>query len=57
VTIEELLLDEVKYNELKDTPLFDKNNSLNACVKEIGLKPEGKKAMDFKSFKNGYLKS
>lgn len=56
VVIEELVLDEVKYNELKDTPLFDKANSLNACVKNIGLKPEGKKAMDYKSFKNGYLK-
>ncbi len=56
VVIEELVLDEVKYNELKTTPLFDWKSSLNACIKEIGLKPEGKKAMDFKSFKNGYLK-
>ena len=56
VAIEELILDEVKYNELKNTPLFDWKNSLNGCIKDIALKPEWKKAMDFKSFKNGYLK-
>ncbi len=56
VVIEELVLDEVKYNNLKDTPLFDWKSSLNECIKNIALKPEGKKAMDFKSFKNGYLK-
>ena len=56
VVIEELILDEVKFNDLKDKSLFDKTNKLNDAVKSILLKPEGKKAMDYKSFKNGYLK-
>ena len=56
VVIEELILDEVRFNELKDKSLFDKANKLNDAVKSILLKPEGKKAMDYKSFKNGYLK-
>ncbi len=36
--------------------LRDQNFHLNPAILEISLKPEGKKAMDFQSFKNGYLK-
>ena len=40
----------------KNDSLFTKDNNLNGAIKQIMLKPEGKKGMDFKSFKNGYLK-
>ena len=56
VVIEELVLDEVLFSETKDQPLRDNHFQLNPCVKSLSLKPEGKKAMDFQSFKNGYVK-
>ena len=56
VVIEELVLDEVLFSEMKDQPLRDEHFQLNPCVKSLMLKPEGKKAMEFQSFKNGYLK-
>ncbi len=56
VVIEELVLDEVLFSEAKDQPLRDGDFRLNSCVKSLLLKPEGKKTMDFQSFKNGYLK-
>lgn len=56
VVLEELVLDEVLFSEAKDQPLRDGDFRLNSCVKSLMLKPEGKKAMDFQSFKNGYVK-
>ena len=55
VIIEELQLDESKYNENWDKPLIDWKN-LNPAVVNIAIKPEWKKAMDWKSFCNGYLR-
>jgi methionyl-tRNA formyltransferase len=55
IIIEKLTLDETAFEIHKTTPLLD-NGKLNTAVKEILLKPEGKKAMDWKSFVNGYLK-
>lgn len=57
VVVEELILDEVLFSEAKEFPLRDENYHLNPCVKLLLLKPEGKKAMDFQSFRNGYLKA
>lgn len=56
VVVEELVLDEVLFLEVKDQPLRDEHFQLNPCVSSLLLKPEGKKAMNFQSFKNGYLK-
>jgi hypothetical protein len=55
VIIEELQLNENKYNENKDKPLIEWKN-LNPAVVNIAIKPEWKKAMDWKSFCNGYLR-
>jgi methionyl-tRNA formyltransferase len=55
VIIEELQLNESKYNENKDKPLIEWKN-LNPTVINIAIKPEWKKAMDWKSFCNGYLR-
>lgn len=55
IIIEKLLLDEKHFVEHKDKPLIS-GDKLNPTVKEIFLKPEGKKAMDRASFKNGYRK-
>ena len=55
VIIEELKLDENKYNENKDKPLIEWKN-LNPTVINIAIKPEWKKTMDWKSFCNGYLR-
>ncbi|MDR0860954.1 MAG: methionyl-tRNA formyltransferase [Candidatus Peribacteria bacterium] len=55
VIIEKLTLDEELFEIHKSSPLLD-NGKLNPAVKEIFLKPEGKKEMDWKSFVNGYLK-
>ena len=55
VIIEELQLDESKYDENKDKPLIQWKN-LNPAVINIAIKPEWKKAMDWKSFCNGYLR-
>ncbi len=55
IVIEELLLDEALF-EIHKNGLLAENGKLNPAVKEIVVKPEGKKAMDWKSFVNGYLK-
>ena len=55
IIIEELQLDENKYNENKNTHLIEWKN-LNHAVNNITIKPEWKKAMDWKSFCNGYLR-
>jgi hypothetical protein len=55
VIIEELKLDENKYDENKNLPLISWKN-LNTAVVNIAIKPEWKKAMDWKSFCNGYLR-
>ena len=55
VIIEELQLDESKYNDNKDKPLIEWK-ILNPAVVNISIKPEWKKAMDWKSFCNGYLR-
>lgn len=56
IIIEELTLDETKYNQEKDSPLLNSHNSTLGAVKTLKVKPEGKKPMDRESFKNGYLK-
>lgn len=66
IIIEELILDENIYNQQKDNPLLNWSviasvneaiqNELNTSIKDIKVKPEGKKPMDRDSFKNGYLK-
>ena len=55
VIIEELQIDELKYNENKHSPLVQWKN-LNTSIINISIKPEWKKAMDWNSFCNGYLK-
>ncbi|MDR2415157.1 MAG: hypothetical protein LBD75_00640 [Candidatus Peribacteria bacterium] len=55
IIIEKLSLNEELFEIHKTAPLLE-NGKLNAAVEEILLKPEGKKAMDWKSFVNGYLK-
>jgi len=54
--IESLLLDEILYNGLPNEPLIQ-GTALHPAVKSLTIKPEGKKAMDRESFKNGYLTS
>ena len=56
VLIEKLILDKESYQQYKDHPLINSDFSPNKAIKELSLKPEWKKAMDFASFKNGYLK-
>jgi len=53
VIIEELKLDEATFETHKKSPLFQ-GKTLNQNVLSISVKPEGKKAMDWKSFCNGY---
>lgn len=60
IVIEKLELDENIYQENTEQPviLSSKDNGkvlLNPAIKSLLLKPEGKKAMDRQSFKNGYL--
>jgi methionyl-tRNA formyltransferase len=55
IIIEKLLLDEELFEIHKTAPLLD-NGTLNRAVKDILLKPEGKKAMNRENFSNGYLK-
>lgn len=45
-----------KVKKDKSIIMIDDKNNLNSCVVEILLKPEGKRSMDWKSFKNGYLR-
>ncbi len=55
VIIEALKLDEPLYNSNDEVPLF-KDKELHPAIKDIKLKPEGKKAMGWKEFLNGYMK-
>ncbi len=64
--IENMSLHENMYNNKQDIgkskiysdlPLLDTNNNLNICVKNILIKPEGKKSINFASRKNWYLKN
>ena len=55
VIIEELQIDELKYNENKHSPLVQWKN-LNTSIINISIKPEWKKTMDWNSFCNGYFK-
>lgn len=55
VIIENLELDEKKFEEYKNSPLIEWNKLNNAII-NIALKPEWKKSMDRKSFKTWYIK-
>jgi len=55
VIIEHLKLSEPLYNSNDEVPLFQ-DKELNPAIIDIQLKPEGKKAMDWKEFLNGYMK-
>ena len=55
VIIEELQLDELNYSNNKKSPLIEWKK-LNPTVSNIAIKPEWKKAMDWKSFCNWYLR-
>jgi len=52
VIIEKLVLEKKYYEEKSDFPLISSNGDLHPAVKEIHIKPEGKKSMDWNSFKN-----
>jgi len=56
VIVEELKLNEKIFEAHKHLPLIDEENVLNACVKMLFVRPEGKKAMLWNEFVNGYLK-
>ncbi|MFA5748032.1 MAG: methionyl-tRNA formyltransferase [Candidatus Absconditabacterales bacterium] len=53
IIIEELKLDEKLFEENKNNVLII-DNKLNEAIIEIKFKPEGKKSMSRKEFKNGY---
>lgn len=55
VIIEHLKLSEPLYNSNDEVPLLQ-DKELNPAIIDIQLKPEGKKAMDWKEFLNGYIK-
>lgn len=55
IIIEKLIIDEWLFEIHKAEPLLTDWN-LNLAVKDISLKPEWKKSIDWKSFVNGYLK-
>ena len=55
VIIESLKLNESVYNSNEEAPIFQDKN-LNPAILDIQLKPEGKKAMNWKEFLNGYMK-
>jgi methionyl-tRNA formyltransferase len=52
--IESLLLDENLYTSQSIEPLIQ-GTTLHAAVRELIVKPEGKKAMSWEAFVNGYL--
>ena len=56
VIIEKLVLEKKYYEEKSDFPLISSQGDLHPAVQEIHIKPEGKKSMDWNSFKNWYLK-
>ena len=55
VIIESLKLNESVYNSNEEAPVFQDKN-INPAILDIQLKPEGKKAMNWKEFLNGYMK-
>jgi methionyl-tRNA formyltransferase len=55
--IEELICDEQLFAEYASKPVVDATGRLNPWIQQLSIKPEGKKAMDWKSFVNGYLVS
>ncbi len=64
IIIEKLTIDETKRTTHCGLPLIGEDvptavgtDGVNPAITEILLKPEGKKAMDWKSFANGYLNS
>lgn len=56
VIIDQLVLDQKIFEEKKDLPLINSDFELHSAIVDIQIKPEGKKAMDWISFRNGYLK-
>lgn len=59
VIIESLQLNEPLYNSNDELPLLQKTEKgicLHPAIQDIKLKPEGKKAMAWKEFLNGYMK-
>ena len=56
VIIEKLVLDQKVFEEKRNMPLMNSDFELHSAIVDIQFKPEGKKAMDWISFKNGYLK-
>jgi methionyl-tRNA formyltransferase len=55
IIIEKLKLDEPIYNSNDEVPLFQ-DKELHPAIKNILLKPEGKKTMERKEFLNWYMK-
>jgi len=55
LVIEELICDEQLFSWNSDQPICRETGLINPAIKELSIKPEGKKAMNWKSFKNGYL--
>lgn len=47
-------VDEAIYNKHMDQPMLSAEGQLNPAIRSLLVKPEGKKAMDFTSFANGY---
>lgn len=56
IIIEALTLDKDRFAQSQDQPLINSDDTLNPAINTILLKPQGKKALDRTSFKNGYLK-
>ena len=56
IIIEKIVLDEKIFHEKNDLPLFDEKRNLHPAIKEISLKPEGKKILSRDDFVNGYCK-
>lgn len=56
IVIEELICDENLFHNSSSEPIIGENNILNDAVTSLLVKPEGKKAMNWSDFMNGYLK-
>jgi hypothetical protein len=57
--ITKLDLDENKFDKFKDQPLIkiaDWKRQLNEAVKDIKIRPEGKKDLSWEEFLRGYVK-
>ncbi|UFX82991.1 methionyl-tRNA formyltransferase [Candidatus Absconditicoccus praedator] len=55
IIIEEMKIDEEKFDLHKKKPLIDKDFYLNQSIDLLRVKPEGKKAITWNEFKKGYL--